>query len=777
MAIFGHKHHKRSRSSRVSEIVSASTLLGRIGERLRNRGVLLRLFLCSLATILLVVGVKAWESPFRYRLNDYAPLGIQSRVDFEMIDEEETRRAREEAIALVPYVFQNDTTLLEDLVDELQSDLEEIAKSESLSDLTTETQAAFRFVASAAVTSTSEDADLETQQQFRVLKSAVTPENDGAVSRLDQVIDEFRSFVSPLVRLGRADPADLTTHEIELTHDIEIRSLQDAIPSTIAQASDVLLIEMLKDAGALGRAWESSPSLATIRPQLEEWLLQKTPFTLQYSAEATEQAKERAEALVPPVTDRYLAGDVLVSPGTRIDETSLAVLFAEYEQVERMIGLNERVIRVLTVLLMVIVLSVLIGYYLVHNEPRLIRSINRFSVFLIAVVSAVILGRLLSFDPARAEVIPLTVTVMVFAIAYNQVFATLIAFTLSLILTLSTVVDLGHFVLLMSVSTTAVMPLAQVSSRSKLIKVGFFTGATYFFVACGIEIISRQSINSIWLDREFLFDTLLGSGWCLAAGYLVAGNLPFVESAFGVVTDISLLEMSDVSDPLLQELVRRAPGTYNHSVAVATIGEAAADQIGANGLLVRVGAYFHDIGKMLKPEYFVENLTEGSESRHEHLAPAMSTLIIIGHVKDGVDLAKQHHLPQPIIDFIEQHHGTTLVEYFYHEASRKAGAEPDHQNDAQESSFRYPGPKPQSREAGVMMLADAVESASRTLSDPTPKRIESLVHSITMKRLLDGQFDDSSLTLSEIRTVEESLTKSLIGVYHGRIKYPQQRTA
>jgi hypothetical protein len=193
--------------------------------------------------------------------------------------------------------------------------------------------------------------------------------------------------------------------------------------------------------------------------------------------------------------------------------------------------------------------------------------------------------------------------------------------------------------------------------------------------------------------------------------------------------------------------------------------------------MVRVGAYYHDIGKMLKPQYFVENMTEGQTSRHEHLAPAMSTLIIIGHVKDGVDLAHQHNLPQPLVDFIEQHHGTTLVEYFFREATRKAEGEPDHKTDAEESSFRYPGPKPQTREAGVLMLADAVESASRTLSDPTAKRIEGLVHEITMKRLLDGQFDESSLTLTEIHTIEESLTKSLIGIYHGRIKYPEQRTA
>jgi hypothetical protein len=256
-------------------------------------------------------------------------------------------------------------------------------------------------------------------------------------------------------------------------------------------------------------------------------------------------------------------------------------------------------------------------------------------------------------------------------------------------------------------------------------------------------------------------------------GFFLGGSLPFIESAFGIVTGISLLELGDITHPLLQELVRRAPGTHNHSVTVGTIAEAAAERIGANSLLVRIGAYFHDIGKMLKPHYFVENQA-GAANRHANLAPAMSTLIIVGHVKDGVDLGRQHHLPEPILDLIEQHHGTTLVEYFYREAARRADPET---SAVQESAFRYPGPKPQSKEAGVLMISDCVESASRTLDEPTPARIDRLVNELIQKRLEDGQFDECGLTLSEIAEIRESLIKSLIGIYHGRVKYPEQRTA
>jgi putative nucleotidyltransferase with HDIG domain len=267
--------------------------------------------------------------------------------------------------------------------------------------------------------------------------------------------------------------------------------------------------------------------------------------------------------------------------------------------------------------------------------------------------------------------------------------------------------------------------------------------------------------------------------WGCAAGIFVTACLPLIERFFGIVTDIHLRELADGSHPLLQELVRRAPGTHNHSMAVASLAETAAEAIGGNALLTRVGAYFHDIGKMLKPSYFIEN--QRGQNLHDTLEPGLSTLIIIGHVKDGVALAEQYALPQPVIDHIQQHHGTTLVEYFYRAALRiqdETGNAPSRHEGTPcplESSFRYPGPKPQSREAGIVMLADAVESASRALSDPTPGSMRKLVRDMLMKRLLDGQFEESSLTLTELHVIEETLCKGLIAQSHSRIKYPEPK--
>ncbi len=491
----------------------------------------------------------------------------------------------------------------------------------------------------------------------------------------------------------------------------------------------------------------------------------------------TERARYERGETAPPVYDVFEQGQRLVAPGETIDEERLQLLMAEHEAVESQRSIQNRLVRVVVAFALLAALTAFAGYFLARTQSKLVNSPGELSVYLLTVLLTVTLGRWASIDPWRAEVLPLLSAVMVLAVAYDQVVATITTIVLALLLTLSTVGSLEHFLLLTAASATAILCLPRVSSRSTLIRAGFLAGLVFALVYCGNVTLHSLSLKDTLLQWSTWTTALRELGWCLVAGYLVAGSLPFIERAFGVVTDISLLELCNISHPLLQELVRRAPGTYNHSVAVGTIGEAAAEAIGANGLLVRVGAYFHDIGKLLKPEYFIENNLEGGESRHDKLAPAMSTLIIIGHVKDGVDLAKQYNLPPKIIDFIEQHQGTTLVQYFFHEATKQADRQPDHKTDAEESRFRYPGPKPQSKETAILLLADAVESASRTLSDPTPKRIENLVHDIVMSRLQDGQLDESTLTLTEVRAIEESLTKSLIGIYHGRIKYPEREPA
>jgi len=254
-----------------------------------------------------------------------------------------------------------------------------------------------------------------------------------------------------------------------------------------------------------------------------------------------------------------------------------------------------------------------------------------------------------------------------------------------------------------------------------------------------------------------------------ASGALTMFLMPLVERVFDVTTGMTLGELRDPKQPLLRKLQQRAPGTYNHSLNVATIAEAAARAIRADALHLYVGCLYHDVGKLSKPEYFVENQPRGL-NKHDKLSPAMSLLVIMGHVKDGLELAREHGLPRSLHHYIESHHGETLVTYFYHQARR--AAEDADESGPSELEYRYPGPKPRTKEAAILMLCDAVEGATRAMSDPTPSRISALVHAMAMARLHDGQFDESELTFSELAKIEDALTKSLCSIYHGRIAYP-----
>lgn len=789
MLLFGPSSFRRKRAARLTALTEDS-FWHKVGDALSDRNVVLRLLLCLSAMAAMVFAVEAWRSPFTFRLGDRQSHGVLAQVPFKRVNKFETERARAQSEDLVPFVFRLEPVSFSDLLASLKADFETVAVAQNLESVRASTRTTFGLGADAEHPiegMTTEKQELE----FQMLRAAICsgeeynpelaapdmslPADMG--DRIKPLLLDVEAFLKPLDRLGIVDPFELNRQKIRSEQKLLILRDDDPKFREVVSPSAVLLINLLHEEELLGKTWSSFPRLLRVRSHLERWLTanQNLLVSLKYDAAQTQAARREARQKVAPITDPYNQGDVLVAPGQAIDEISLEVLRDEYEEIERrFVPLRDRLIRLGTVFLLIVVLAGLNGHYIVHAEPRLVQNLGALSIYLAALVLAAFLGRVLSFDPWRAEIIPLLVTVMVVAIAYNQDLAALTAFTLSLLLTLSSVADTGEFVVLMSVSATAIVPLNRVSSRSSLIKIGFWCGVVFALMTWGTAVVKAQSLDLLWRDQSLLLHSLRGAGWCLAAGYIVAGSLPFIESTFGIVTDISLLELSHVSHPLLQELVRRAPGTYNHSITVATLAEAAAEKIGANGLLVRVGAYFHDIGKMLKPSYFIENMLAGSESKHEHLNPAMSTLIIIGHVKDGADLAEQHNLPQPIIDFIEQHHGTTLVQYFYHAAAKAAENQPD-AIEIEESSFRYPGPKPQTREAGVLMLADAVESASRALSEPTSKRIESLVRAITMDKLLDGQFEESSLTLSEINQIQDSLTKSLISIFHTRIKYPEQR--
>jgi hypothetical protein len=241
--------------------------------------------------------------------------------------------------------------------------------------------------------------------------------------------------------------------------------------------------------------------------------------------------------------------------------------------------------------------------------------------------------------------------------------------------------------------------------------------------------------------------------------------------SFGLTTDIKLLELANLDQPLLRELMVQSPGTYHHSVIVSNMVEATAEAVKANPLLAKVAAYYHDIGKIRKPLYFIEN-QRANENKHEKLAPSMSSLVLISHIKDGVELAKQYKLGREITDIIRQHHGTSLISFFYQKAKEQSEKKGAKSGQVKEEDFRYPGPKPQTKEAGLVMLADVVEAASKTLVDPTAARIQGMVQRIIKRVFSDGQLDECELTLKDLNEIARSFNKTLSGIFHHRIEYP-----
>jgi putative nucleotidyltransferase with HDIG domain len=750
---------KRTRQQRVAAVELPPGLWKSLWTSLQRGAVVLRLAICAVAALFLLAFTGAWDPPFNHRLGEIPRRDLIARVNFEQPDPVATDRAQDEARRLAIAEYDQNPEALAQLRGQLVGDITKIVTAESLDQADVDVWKRFQ---PQPAPGTPELTPQEQAEQFKRFREAFAA--DDAVDVFEEKLAEV---MAPFEQRGLIEVFPPEGHDAN-TEKILVRSKGAEAFGAQVPVSDVRIAQA---ADKLQKSLsEKLPSLE-VASMIFAWLKPKLPTTLTLNKAATVAAQDKAAAEQPEITKHFVGGkDVLAKAGVPVDEDALKLLRLEHETEVAARTPGQRLQRSAAALGMFVALYTLAGFYLFMREPRVLDELLRMVAIVLLFVICVALATVVSQYAWSAEVIPLLLFGMIVAIAYQQELALL----LSACVTLVVVMSIGHgftqALALMATVAGAVLVLKQVRTRSRLLLVGFTAAAVGFLTTLGVGVLDERSWGPLLRDG---FTIAL---WSVIAGSLMTVLLPTVEKIFGVETDLSLIELGDPAHPLLQELIRRAPGTYNHSITVASLAEAAAEAIGARGLLVRVGAYFHDIGKMLKPGYFVENQTKG-DNRHDSLVPAMSTLVIIAHVKDGADLARQNRLPESIIDFIQQHHGTTLVEYFYRQANQKKVQEDPEGGSLDESSFRYPGPKPQTREAGILMLADAVESASRVLKEPTPSRIENLVEEISMKRLLDGQFDECGLTLEEVRKIGESLIKSLTAVYHGRVKYPDQETA
>jgi putative nucleotidyltransferase with HDIG domain len=309
-------------------------------------------------------------------------------------------------------------------------------------------------------------------------------------------------------------------------------------------------------------------------------------------------------------------------------------------------------------------------------------------------------------------------------------------------------------------SVAAGLSVVRCRKRTALLRAGALTGLAGVVAILGIDLYQGAVLSRLRYDVVACF---IGAA---SVTMLASAVLPFFESLFDIATDIKLLELLDPNHPLMKDLVYKSPGTYHHSIMIGNLAEAAAETIHENPILARVGAYYHDVGKVHKPEYFIENQRQ-SENKHDRLAPSMSSLIIAAHVKDGAELARSHKLPQIVIDIIRQHHGTSLISYFYQKAKSAEAT-----GTLREEDYRYPGPRPRTKVAAIVMLADSVEAASRVLEDPTPQRVQALTNRVISRIFLDDQLSQCDLTLKDLREIAKTFNLVLNGIFHHRIDYP-----
>jgi hypothetical protein len=491
----------------------------------------------------------------------------------------------------------------------------------------------------------------------------------------------------------------------------------------------------------------------------------------------TESLANEAANGIEPVMIEHTAGEVVYRAGDTVTVPEHQEAIREATVFTTTASWSARWIPRIGIGLMLAALSIFLAGFTTMTHKRIARNTLRLIAICLLIALMLAITVLVTADvPAlklAASLGPLLLAATILRLSYDQRLAVAVAAIQAAIVTMAFNESIGWFILLMAGAGTLIAQLHEVRSRACLIRASFIAAAVSAVGAIVLGMIEYPSV--IDAIMQVLADAAQSGAAALCVGFLVLGILPSIERVFHITTGMTLAELRDPRRPLLRELQQRAPGTYDHSMQVASIAEAAAESIGADGLLVYVGGLYHDIGKMHKPQYFVEN-QQGGENRHDNLSPAMSLLVIIGHVKDGIELAREYRVPRTIVHFIESHHGTTLVEYFYRVAKQRAEEAGDKES-VEEVGFRYPGPRPQTKEAAILMLSDCVESATRAMNEPTPAQIEGLVDELAKKRLLDGQFDQCPLTLAELGKVKEAILARVGAIHHGRIAYPEDESA
>ena len=685
------------------------------------------------------------------------------RVEFQSVNEEQTRARRENARQATPRVYDANEDRVRSLATAVRTLPRRAAEAGTLDQVPSEVRRRFGLNAARFEALSRIGADPEALESW-----------DESVSELLTVLRRTPLLTAQAYRAASIEGRD---RRLELVRDGESELVPRAQAVNIEDAGQLesTLQRVVEIAGFQGPPAQTVLSGLTSDPQ--------PTYSLDESLTAERQRAAAEQVL--PVVDTRSVGQVIFSRGDVLTPSQFETYAAELREFRAWAASNApwrlwmpriAVGGAISGLIALLVLTLL------TIDPGLIRQTRRLAGAAALVLGAQIIAALIAVLEQRfayvGALLPVLLAASVLTIVHGRALAIPMGIAAAVVVGLTIELSAGLLLVMVLAVVGAAFGLGDIRDRRVVVRTGVACGVLVAITTPTIGMIGRPATPDAL--AQAMGDATLAGLAALIAQAITLFALPNVERLFGVTTGLALIELRDPKQRLLRDLQQRAPGTYNHSLNVASIAESAANAIGADALLTYVGALFHDIGKMNKPEYFVENQSGGA-SKHDTLSPAMSLLVIVGHVKDGVEIARAYGLPRNLHHFIEAHHGTTLVEYFYHRAVQQAERE-DSNGDGdledermpQDIQYRYPGPRPRTKECAILMLSDAVESATRSISEPTPRRIDTLVRDLASKRLADGQFDDCDLTFRELQIISESIAKSVTGIYHGRIQYPGQ---
>lgn len=711
--------------------------------------------------ISLILSFQAKTLPSEFQVGNVAPKDIKADRNYEIVDSHATELNRESAFASILPVYDYDSNVIQEVDQKIR------------------------------------DAFRETRQQTNAEK---TPEELEKIFTSALGLDFSGETLKALGENKFSEASEYNLRRlVTLAMDQKIVSSRSVLP--FEEKAEITLKEIRKDPPEneyIWPEWQGMKSIAEVEeqlPGLAEKLgatqgegvppsqlvplarLLLLPNTI-YNSVETDLRRARAVSNVPDVIIKVQAGEAIIRSGDRYEPYHLTILKGIQQQKSQTDFLTKFMGTALFVALLLLITYVFSKKYIRKFSPDRQDLYFLGGVLLLLLLSVRLAA---TFSSALADLMPFSVPVTAFYYAIpvaagamlvryilNSETALIFAIVASSLSGMFLEADLDLSIYYLISGIVAAAAIAHVERRSSILRAGLVTGAVNALVILSIKLITVVSVTGSLEWTQVLFETLMGLVGGITVAMVVMVLAPIAELVFDYVTDIKLLELGNLNHPLLREMIVKAPGTYHHSQLVAVLAEAAAAQIGANPLLARVGSYFHDIGKMRKPEYFIEN-QQGGVNRHDKLSPSMSALIIASHVKDGIEMAREYKLPSRITAFIPEHQGTKRMNYFY----KKALEQSEGKELVDEKVYSYPGPRPQTRESGIILLADGVEASVRSLPDKSPQKIQAQVQKIINSNFIEEQLDECDMTLRDLHAIAETFVRVLTGIYHQRIAYPE----